>query len=89
MAVTVNREMISPLYCGPPRLVRYSGNSGISMLKLAKKSSELTQSSQNCGVYIFDLINRPMLLKYQLSNTGCIEISSVSEAFPEHPIKML
>jgi len=47
IAVTVNSEMISPLYSAPPRLVRYSGNSGISMLKLAKKSSELIQSIQN------------------------------------------
>jgi len=48
MAVNVKREMISPLYSAPPRLVRYEGNSGISILKLAKNNNELVQSSQNC-----------------------------------------
>jgi hypothetical protein len=48
IAVIVKREMINPLYSAPPKLVRYAGKSGISMLKLAKKRSELIQSSQNC-----------------------------------------
>jgi hypothetical protein len=47
MAVTVNKEMINPLYSGPPKLVKYAGSSGMSMLKLAKNKSELAQSTQN------------------------------------------
>jgi hypothetical protein len=47
IAVMVNKDIIYPLYCAPPKLVRYPGRSGISMLKLAKKSSELMQRSQN------------------------------------------
>jgi hypothetical protein len=43
----VNKDIINPLYCAPPKLVRYPGRSGISMLKLAKKSNELMQRSQN------------------------------------------
>jgi hypothetical protein len=47
IAVTVNNEIIKPLYAGPPKLVRYAGKSGMSILKLAKKSNELRQRSQN------------------------------------------
>ncbi len=47
MAVRVNNEIMKPLYCPPPMLVRYAGRSGMSMLKLAKKSNELMQRSQN------------------------------------------
>jgi len=42
----VNNEMINPLYSAPPSWVRYSGSSGIIILKLAKKRSELRQISQ-------------------------------------------
>lgn len=45
-AVTVNNAMINPLYSAPPNDVRNDGSSGTIMLKLAKKSSELVQSSQ-------------------------------------------
>ena len=48
MAVTVNKEMINPLYSAPPNFVKNSGNSGMIMLKLAKNSNALTQRSQNC-----------------------------------------
>jgi hypothetical protein len=53
IAVSVNSEMISPLYCAPPSAVRYAGNSGMSMLKLAKNNKALTHSNQNCDVYGF------------------------------------
>jgi hypothetical protein len=49
-AVMVNNEMINPLCSAPPKLVRYDGNLGIIILKLAKKRTELKQSSQNCEV---------------------------------------
>src|SRR5690606_3648139 len=52
-AVRAKREMISPLYSSPPRDVRYAGNSGMIMLKLAKKKNELAQISQNCREYTF------------------------------------
>jgi hypothetical protein len=47
MAVSVNNEMISPLKSFPPKLVKYSGNSGTIMLKLAKNKMVLTHKSQN------------------------------------------
>ncbi len=50
MAVIVNNEMINPLYSAPPRLVRYAGNFGMIILKLAKKSTELKHKSQNWEV---------------------------------------
>lgn len=53
-AVTVNKAMISPLCSPPPNEDRNDGSSGTIMLKLAKKSSELMQSSQNGRVYILD-----------------------------------
>lgn len=46
-AVTVNNAIINPLYSAPPKEVRNDGSSGTIILKLAKKSSELVQSSQN------------------------------------------
>ncbi len=58
IAVTVNSEMINPLYSAPPSDVRYEGSSGTIMLKLPKKSSELRQTSQNCFEYVFEEANR-------------------------------
>lgn len=46
-AVTVKREMMRPFSSGAPNSDRYDGNTGIIILKLAKKSSELKQSNQN------------------------------------------
>ena len=46
-AVTVKSDMINPLYSAPPKEDRNCGNSGIIILKLAKKSNELEQRSQN------------------------------------------
>jgi len=50
MAVIVNNEIISPLYSAPPKPVRYAGNFGMIMLKLAKNNSELKHRSQNWEV---------------------------------------
>lgn len=46
IAVTVNREMIKPLYSPPPSDVRYEGNSGTIMLKLPKNNRELVHIIQ-------------------------------------------
>jgi hypothetical protein len=48
IAVSVNKEIIKPLQSAPPRLLRKSGNSGMSMLKLAKNNTELMHKNQNC-----------------------------------------
>jgi hypothetical protein len=42
--------MIKPLYSPPPNDVKYSGSSGMIMLKLAKKKYELKHNNQNCAV---------------------------------------
>ena len=47
-AVSVNKAMINPLYSAPPNAVKYAGNSGISILKLAENKNELKQTSPNC-----------------------------------------
>jgi hypothetical protein len=49
-AVSVNKEIISPLNSPPPIFDKYSGSSGISILKLEKNRKELTQRSQNWRV---------------------------------------
>jgi hypothetical protein len=46
----VNSEIINPLNSAPPKPVRYAGILGMIILKLAKNSSELRQSSQNWEV---------------------------------------
>ena len=46
-AVHVKNATIKPLYSAPPILLRYSGSSGISILKLAEKSNELKQTNPN------------------------------------------
>jgi hypothetical protein len=46
MAVTVNKEMMNPLYSPPPSEVRYDGSSGTIILKLPKKSRELVHIIQ-------------------------------------------
>ena len=46
IAVSVNNEIINPLYCSPPNRVKNSGSSGMSILKLAKKRMVLTHKSQ-------------------------------------------
>lgn len=48
IAVTANREMIKPLNSAPPNALRYPGNSGTIILKLAKNKSELRHTSQKC-----------------------------------------
>jgi len=50
-AVTVNNAMINPLSSGAPSSDKYAGKTGIIMLKLAKKRSELRQSNQKCFEY--------------------------------------
>jgi hypothetical protein len=71
MAVMVNNEIISPLYSGPPRFVRYPGNSGISILKLAKNNNELMQRSQNCVEYFLGWINARVVEKRRFSSSQC------------------
>lgn len=46
-AIKVKRAMIHPLYSAPPMAVKYAGNSGIIILKLAEKSKLLKHSRAN------------------------------------------
>jgi hypothetical protein len=43
----VKRPIIYPLYSAPPILLRYAGNSGTSILKLAENKNELKQRRAN------------------------------------------
>ena len=52
-AVTVNNPMMYPLYAPPPKLLRYEGSSGSSILKLEEKRKELVQSKINFDVKMF------------------------------------
>jgi len=62
-----------PLYSAPPSFSRKADNSGSTMLKLAKNNRELTQSNQNCGVYMFWTFN-PFVLIGELYtySLGCL-----------------
>lgn len=47
-AINVKSAMMSPLYSAPPSLVRYPGNSGIIMVKLAANKKLLAHNNANC-----------------------------------------
>ena len=49
-AESVNNEMINPLYSCPPSEVRYSGSSGMIILKEEKNRKELKQSKEKSTV---------------------------------------